>query len=119
MLALLLAGTLLLLAGPSWAFWALAMFLCGGYDAFRLLATGIVGRSFGAIPPPWGYALFDTMMGLPMAGGAILGGLLFRTGATLPFVFVAGVVAALIIVLLVWRPAPLGRARVPDEARDA
>lgn len=118
MLALLLAGTLLLLGGPSWAFWALAMFLCGGYDAFRLLATGIVGRSFGAIPPPWGYALFDTMMGLPMAGGAILGGLFFRTGATLPFVFVAAVAAVLIIVLLVWRPAPLAGARGQDEARE-
>ncbi|HSL95966.1 MAG TPA: MFS transporter [Thermoleophilia bacterium] len=117
MLALLLAGTLLLLAGPSWAFWALAMFLCGGYDAFRLLATGIVGRSFGAIPPPWGYALFDTMMGLPMAGGAILGGLLFRTGATLPFVFVAAVAAVLVVVLLVWRPAALVQPRGPDEAR--
>ncbi len=70
MLGLLLAGTLLLLGGSSWTSWALAMFLCGGYDAFRLLATGVVGRSFGAIPLPWGYALFDTMMGLPMAGGA-------------------------------------------------
>jgi len=117
MLALLLAGTLLLLGGPSWTFWALAMFLCGGYDAFRLLATGIVGRSFGAIPLPWGFALFDTMMGLPMAGGAILGGLLFRTGATLPFVFVAGVAAVLIVVLLVWRPAPLKRATPVEAAR--
>jgi MFS family permease len=112
MLTLVLAGTLLLLGGPSWAYWALAMFLCGGYDAFRLLATGIVGRSFGAIPPPWGYALFDTMMGLPMAGGAVLGGLLFRTGATLPFVFVAAVAAVLIVVLLAWRPAPLSRGRM-------
>ena len=113
MLGLLLAGTLLLVGGTSWALWALAMFLCGGYEAFRQLATGIVGRSFGAIPLPWGYAIFDTIMGLPMAGGAILGGLLFRTGATLPFVFVAGVAAALIVVLLVWRPAPPTRARAP------
>ncbi len=109
-LGLLLIGTVLFLSGPSWPFWAAAMFLCGGYDAFRFLATGVVGRSFGPIPLPWGYALFDTMMGLPMAGGAVLGGALFRAGAALPFALVAGVAAGLLVVLLVWRPKPLARA---------
>ncbi|MFZ2102367.1 MAG: MFS transporter, partial [Oricola sp.] len=104
-LVILLCGTLLLLTGPSLVFWGFAMFLCGSYDGFRMLATGVVNRSFGRLPPPWGYALFDTMMGLPMAGGAILGGLLFRTGANAPFVFVLAVAAGLVVVLLVWRPA--------------
>ena len=101
-LALILAGTLLLLVGPSPIFWAPAMFLCGGYDAFRFLATGVVGRSFGDLPLAWGYALFDTMMGLPMAGGAILGGLLFKAGAALPFALVAGVTVVLLVALSQW-----------------
>jgi predicted MFS family arabinose efflux permease len=109
-LGLLLVGAVLLVGGPSWPFWAAAMFLFGGFDAFRFLATGIVGRSFGSLPLPWGYALFDTLMGLPMAGGAVLGGLLFRTGSALPFVLVAVVAAGLLAVLLVWRPAPLAGA---------
>lgn len=104
-LVLLVAGTLLLLTGSSWALWGLAMFLCGSYDGFRMLATGVVSRSFGPIPPPWGYALFDTVMGLPMAGGAVLGGALFRAGSGVPFVFVIAVAAALVVALLAWRPA--------------
>jgi predicted MFS family arabinose efflux permease len=104
-LVVVLAGTLLLLTGPSLAFWGLAMFLCGGYDGFRMLATGVVSRSFGSLPPPWGYALFDTAMGLPMAGGAVLGGLLFRAGTGLPFVFVTAVAAVLVVALLAWRPS--------------
>jgi hypothetical protein len=84
-------------------FWALAMFLCGGYDALRFLATGVVGRSFGDLPLAWGYALFDTMMGLPMAGGAILGGLLFKAGTALPFALVVGVTLVLLVALSLWR----------------
>jgi len=102
-LALVLAGTLILLVGPSPVFWALAMFLCGGYDALRFLATGVVGRSFGDLPLAWGYALFDTMMGLPMAGGAILGGLLFKAGTALPFALVVGVTLGLHVALSLWR----------------
>jgi MFS family permease len=116
-LVILVCGTLLLLVGPSLVFWGVAMFLCGSYDGFRMLATGVVSRSFGRLPPPWGYALFDTVMGLPMAGGAVLGGVLFRAGASAPFVFVIGVAAALIVVLLLPRPAALGRAGDPDPAR--
>jgi len=112
-LVILLCGTLVLLTGPSLVFWGFAMFLCGSYDGFRMLATGVVNRSFGRLPAPWGYALFDSIMGLPMAGGALLGGALFRVGASAPFVFVVVVAAALIVVLVVGRPAPLVRA-APD-----
>jgi predicted MFS family arabinose efflux permease len=102
-LALVAAGTLLLIVGPSPVAWAAAMFLCGGYDAFRFLAAGVVGRSFGEIPLAWGFALFDTMMGIPMAGGAVLGGVLFREGAALPFVFVVATAVVLLVVLATWR----------------
>jgi MFS family permease len=102
-LVILCAGTVLLLAGPSPLFWGAAMFLCGGYDTFRFLATGIVGRSFGEIPLAWGFALFDTTMGLPMAGGSILGGALFGLGTALPFVLVIAVSLALLAVLGVRR----------------
>ena len=34
------------------------------------------------IPLAWGYAIFDTVMGLPMVGGAILGGVLYRAAAS-------------------------------------
>lgn len=98
------AGTVLLLTGPSSMFWGIAMFLCGGYETFRFLATGIVGRSFGEIPLAWGYAIFDTTMGLPMAGGSLLGGLLFGLGASLPFVFVVTVAAVLLVTLGALRP---------------
>lgn len=101
-LGLVLAGTLLLVAGPSPIAWALAMFLCGGYDTFRFLATGVVGRSFGDLPLAWGYALFDTAMGLPMAGGAIIGGALFKLGTALPYVLVVTVVAVLLVALATW-----------------
>jgi len=99
-LALMCAGTLLLLAGASPIGWAAAMFLCGGYDAFRFLATGVVSRSFGDIPLAWGFALFDTTMGLPMAGGALLGGVLFQASPSLPFVFTAAVSLILLVVLV-------------------
>lgn len=115
-LSLVIAGSLLLLTGHSWALWGLAMFLCGSYDGFRMLATGVVSRSFGPIPPPWGYALFDTMMGLPMAGGALLGGAFFRAGSGLPFVFVIVVSGTLVVALLAWRPA-VGNVAVPGDRR--
>jgi predicted MFS family arabinose efflux permease len=101
-LGLVCVGTVLLLTGASPLVWGAAMFLCGGYDAFRFLATAVVGRSFGDIPLAWGFALFDTMMGLPMAGGAILGGVLFRTATTLPFFFVVAVTVVLLLVLGAW-----------------
>ena len=93
-LVIICAGTLLLLTGTSPVIWGIAMFLCGGYDTFRFLATGIVGRSFGEIPLAWGFAIFDTTMGLPMAGGSILGGVLFGIGVALPFVLVVAVALA-------------------------
>lgn len=104
-LAFVLGGTLLLLLGPSPVFWAPAMFFCGGYDTFRFLATGVVGRSFGDLPLAWGYALFDTMMGLPMAGGAIAGGLLFKAGTALPFALTICIALALLVALKPWRGA--------------
>ena len=61
------------------------MLACGSYDALRFVATGIVGNSFKGMPLAWGYAIFDTVMGLPMAGGAVLGGLLYRVAYPLPF----------------------------------
>jgi predicted MFS family arabinose efflux permease len=102
-LVLICAGTVLLLAGPSPLSWGAAMFLCGGYDTFRFLATGIVGRSFGEIPLAWGFAIFDATMGLPMAGGSLLGGALFGLGTSLPFVLVVAVSLALLAVLAIWR----------------
>jgi len=110
-LVVVCAGTLLLLLGSSPLAWGAAMFLCGGYDTFRFLATGIVGRSFGDIPLAWGFALFDTTMGLPMAGGSVLGGVLFGLGTSLPFVLVVAVAAALLVVL--------GAMRGREDARRA
>jgi MFS family permease len=94
-------GSALLLVGWTPAVWGLAMFCCGAFDALRFVTIGVVSRSFGGVPLTWGYALFDTAMGLPMAGGALLGGLLYQTAYSLPFVFVIAVVAALLVVLAV------------------
>lgn len=98
-LVIICTGTLLLITGASPLAWGAAMFFCGGYDTFRFLAAGIVARSFGEIPLAWGFALFDTSMGVPMAGGALLGGVLFGLGSSLPFVFVVVVSAVLLVAL--------------------
>jgi MFS family permease len=99
-LLFLLAGAGLLMAGGNPALWAVAMLCCGAFDTSRFVATGIVGRSFGSMPTAWGFAIFDAIMGIPMAGGAVLGGLLYRQGYRLPFVFVMVLAMLLVIVLL-------------------
>ena len=100
-LVLVALGCVLLLAGGSPVVWGLAMFCCGSFDALRFVTNGIVCRSFGAMPLAWGFAVFDTAMGLPMAGGALLGGVLYQLGYALPFVFAVAVAAVLLVVLAV------------------
>ena len=100
-LAFLLVGAALLLVGWSPLVWGVAMLFCGAFDALRFVATGIVGDSFKGMPLAWGYAIFDTVMGIPMAGGAILGGLLYGISYSLPFVVVIAVAAGLLVLLLV------------------
>ena len=93
----LVLGALLLLTGRTPPVWALAVFLYGAFDSFRFVAAGIMSSSFGSVPPVWGYAVFDASMGLPMAGGSLLGGALYRQAYGLPFlvVIVLGVVMLL------------------------
>ena len=98
-LVALLGGTMLLVIGSSPALWALAMLLCGAYDAFRFIATAMVAGTFTNVPLAWGYAIFDTVMGLPMAGGAILGGVLYRSADSLPFACVIAVSCVLLVAL--------------------
>lgn len=100
-LAFLLAGAILLLVGWNPLIWGLAMLCCGAFDALRFVAAGIVGASFRGMPLAWGYAIFDTVMGIPMAGGAILGGLLYGISYSLPFVLVIAVAGGLLVLLLV------------------
>jgi MFS family permease len=100
-LTFLLVGAVLLLAGWNPLVWGIAMLFCGAFDALRFVATGIVGDSFQGMPLAWGYAIFDTVMGIPMAGGAILGGLLYGIAYSLPFVLVIAVTAGLLILLLI------------------
>ena len=100
-LAFLLVGAGLLLAGWNPLVWGLAMLFCGAFDTLRFVATGIVGDSFKGMPLAWGYAIFDTVMGIPMAGGAILGGILYGISYALPFVLVIAVAAGLLVLLLV------------------
>jgi MFS family permease len=100
-LIFLLAGAVLLLVGWNPIVLALAMLFCGSFDALRYVAAGIVGDSFEGVPLAWGYGIFDAVMGLPMAGGAVLGGVLYRAGYALPFVLVVIVSASLLVVLLV------------------
>ena len=113
-LAFLLAGAVLLLVGRNPLVWALAMLFCGAFDALRFVAAGIVGDSFEGVPLAWGYGIFDAVMGLPMAGGAVLGGMLYRAGYALPFVLVVVVSACLLAVLAV-----RGRRRADERLADA
>lgn len=117
-LVFLLAGSALLLIGWSPVVWGVAMLFCGAFEALRLVAAGIVGDSFKGMPLAWGYGIFDTVMGIPMAGGAILGGLLYRTSYSLPFVLVIAVSAGLLLALSAgrWRR---GGGKAPGAGREA
>ncbi len=99
-LAFLLAGSALLLLGTGQLTWGLAALALGSFDALRYVANSIVAPSFRGVPLAWGYAVFDTAMGLPMALGALLGGLLFRFSAALPFMVVAMIAGGLLVLLL-------------------
>ncbi len=122
-LLFLLAGTVLLLAGWNPIVWGIAMLFCGAFESLRFVAAGIVGDSFEGMPLAWGYAIFDTVMGIPMAGGAILGGLLYRASYPLPFLLVIAVSACLLLALSTsrWRRrggGTSGTGREVAQARD-
>lgn len=114
-LGILLVGVVLLIAGTSAPLWGSAMICLGGIDAFRYIANGIVGQSFGRVPLVWGFAVFDAAMGIPTAGGALLGGALYSQGFRWPFIAAIGVVAVLLLGLAL---PPRGReaARQPAHA---
>ena len=113
-LALILLGSLLLLVGASPGTWAVAMVCCGAFDTFRYIPTMILPDSFGHMPLPWGYAIFDTVTGVPMICGAALGGLLYRASFGLPFK-VAIVIAAGLLVLTLLKGPATGRP-LPQQA---
>jgi MFS family permease len=113
-LGLMLMGSLVLLVGASPGMWAVAMVCCGALDTFRYLPTMILPDSFGHMPLPWGYAIFDTVTGVPMVCGAMLGGLLYRTAFALPFK-VAIVLAGGLLLLTILRGPDTGR-RVVQQA---
>lgn len=109
-LVLVLAGCVLLLAGASPAVWGVAMLCYGAFDTFRLMPSMILPGSFGHAPLQWGYALFDTAMGVPMACGALLGGLLYKTSSALPFEVAIAVSGCLIVLVLLRGPVAEARA---------
>jgi predicted MFS family arabinose efflux permease len=104
-LGLILVGSLVLLVGANPAMWAVAMLCCGAYDTFRYIPTMILPDSFGHMPLPWGYAIFDTVTGVPMICGATLGGLLYRTSFGLPFKVAVVIAAGLLLLTIVRGPA--------------
>lgn len=113
-LSLMATGSFLLLVGTAPGMWALAMVCCGAFDTLRYVPTMILPDSFGHMPLPWGYAIFDTLTGVPMVCGATLGGLFYRTSFALPFQ-VAIVIAAGLLVLTILRGPSTGR-RVAQQA---
>jgi predicted MFS family arabinose efflux permease len=113
-LGLMVMGALVLLVGANPGMWALAMVCCGAFDTFRYVPTMILPDSFGHMPLPWGYAIFDTVTGVPMVCGAMLGGLLYRTAFALPFK-VAIVITGSLLLLTILRGPDTGR-RVVQQA---
>ena len=93
--------------------WALAVFFYGAFDSFRFVTAGIVSRSFGSVPPVWGYAVFDASMGVPAACGSLLGGGLYRISFGLPFVAVIALGTPCSLILR-W---PAGASRATRRAR--
>jgi MFS transporter, DHA1 family, tetracycline resistance protein len=113
----LLLGAILMLAGWGPPGWALAVFFYGAFDSFRFVTAGIVSRSFGSVPPVWGYAVFDASMGVPAACGSLLGGGLYRISFGLPFVAVIVLGIAMLLVLALAgrrRPRSAARATLPS-----
>ncbi|HUK76205.1 MAG TPA: MFS transporter [Thermoleophilia bacterium] len=104
----LVLGALLVLAGWGPPGWAFAVFFYGAFDSFRFVTAGVVSRSFGSVPPVWGYAVFDASMGVPMACGSLAGGALYRAAYGLPFAFVIALGAGILLAL-----AFAGRRRAP------
>jgi DHA1 family tetracycline resistance protein-like MFS transporter len=104
-LGLIVVGSAVLLVGANPGMWALAMVCCGAYDTFRYLPTMILPDSFGHMPLPWGYAIFDTVTGVPMVCGAMLGGLLYRTSFGLPFKVAIAIAGCLLVLALIRGPA--------------
>ena len=98
-IACLVVGAVLVLAGWGPAGWALGVFLYGAFDSFRFVTAGIVSRSFGSVPPVWGYAVFDASMGVPMACGSLAGGALYRAAYGLPFAVVIALGIGLLLAL--------------------
>jgi DHA1 family tetracycline resistance protein-like MFS transporter len=114
-MTLILAGSLVLLVGANPAMWALAMVCCGAFDTFRYLPTMILPDSFGHMPLPWGYAIFDTVTGVSMVCGAVLGGLLYRTSFGLPFKVAIAIAGGLLALTAIRGPATAqDLARQPD-----
>ena len=107
-LGLMATGSLILLVGANPGMWALAMVCCGAFDTIRYVPTMILPDSFGHMPLPWGYAIFDTLTGVPMVCGATLGGLFYRTSFALPFQ-VAIVIAGSLLALTLLRGPDTGR----------
>jgi predicted MFS family arabinose efflux permease len=103
-LGLMLTGSLVLLVGANPGMWAVAMVCCGAFDTFRYVPTMILPDSFGHMPLPWGYAIFDTVTGVPMVCGATLGGLLYRTAFALPFKVAIVIVGGLLLVTILRGP---------------
>ena len=103
-LGFILVGSSVLLVGANPGMWALAMVCCGAYDTFRYLPTMILPDSFGHMPLPWGYAIFDTVTGVPMVCGATLGGLLYRTSFGLPFKVAIVIAGCLLLLTLIKGP---------------
>jgi predicted MFS family arabinose efflux permease len=103
-LGLMLVGALVLLVGANPGMWALAMVCCGAYNTFRYVPTMILPDSFGHMPLPWGYAIFDTVTGIPMVCGAVFGGLLYRISFGLPFKIAIVIVGGLLLLTIVRGP---------------
>ncbi len=98
-LGFLVAGATLLITGAHPVVWGAAMLCYGAFDTFRFITNGIIAKSFGDVPLAWGYAIFDSIMGIPSVIGGLLGGFLYRQRYQLPFVVVIGLGLALIVMI--------------------
>jgi MFS family permease len=98
-LGFLAAGALLLITGDHLVVWGAAMLCYGAFDTFRFITNGIIAKSFGDVPLAWGYAIFDSIMGIPSVIGGLLGGYLYSRRYQLPFVVVIGLALALVVAI--------------------
>jgi MFS family permease len=99
---LVLLSLVILLSFEAMPLLALSFFLRGAFNASRALALGQMGKVVGESASGLAYGLLDTAMGLPWVLGPYIAAWLYTMRPDLPFVTSGAMIAAMMIVTVVF-----------------